>query len=165
MQRSCYSLHPAAHTHMHTHRHTLIHRHTHSYQEYIYTTTWMPMPIALTHTHMHTVTCTHQPRAHHAHTRPVHKHGGMRPPTAVSVLPRVYRPELPGAAEAVLLRGREPLGGCRNLLSPRPLSDSPFCHGAIMLFLSGALSDCGKKIAFSDQDLRNTFPENSAQIN
>lgn len=31
--------------------------------------------------------------------------------------------------------------------------------------LSGTLSDCGKKIAFSDRDLRNAFPENSAQIN
>lgn len=31
--------------------------------------------------------------------------------------------------------------------------------------LSGTLSDCGKKIAFSDRDLRNAFPENGAQIN
>lgn len=172
------SIHQRTHPHTHTcaYMHiidthtqcTYIHNHTCAYTicvQYIY------MHICA-HNHVHTYVCTHHPYVYmcHIYTH-LHTQSHTMHPTAVSIHCRkghVYQAlELPWDCRGCgLLRHLSPFNGCRNLLSPQPsFCQSPSVKEWLCSFLSGTLSDCGKKIAFSDRDLRNAFPENSAQIN
>lgn len=105
------------------------------------TYTYIHVPIHMHTSHTYIVTCAHT---------------CARRPTPCGHYFLQRDPRLSGTG-ASLGSGSESFKAAEICL---PLSLPSASH-----LLSGTLSDCGKKIAFSDRDLRNTFPENGAQIN
>ena len=108
------------------------------------------------HTYIHTCAHTYTP-AHTSHTYVVMcAHTCACRPTPSGHYSLQRDPHLSGTGAS--------LGSGNGSFKAAEICFPPSLPSASHL-LSGTLSDCSKKIAFSDRDLRNAFPENSAQIN